>query len=64
MANTADDKLMIFYHISPEIKIWHYMQIISVGDNLHEMSKPASWKNKKKIFQYVVFGKFTQSAKR
>ena len=26
------------------------MQIVSYGDNLHEMSKPISWEKKEKIF--------------
>ena len=30
------------------------MQIVSLGDNLHEMSNPVSPENKKKIFQNVV----------
>ena len=32
------------------------MQIVSYGDNLHEMSKPIFWKKKKirKIFQNVA----------
>ena len=25
------------------------MQIVSLGDNLHEMTKPIFWKNKKNI---------------
>ena len=30
--------------------IWHSMQIVSIGDNLQEMSKPDFWeKNKKNI---------------
>ena len=28
----------------PENKIWHFMQILSNGDNLHEMSTPVFWK--------------------
>ena len=39
-ANSADDKLLIFFLFSPENRIWHFMQIVSIGDNLHEMSKP------------------------
>ena len=41
----------------PENKIWHFMQIVSTGDNLHEMSIPVSWK-KRKIFQNVICLKF------
>ena len=25
--------------------IWHFMQIVSIEDNFHEMSSPVSWKN-------------------
>ena len=38
----ADDKLMIFFLIFPEIWIWHFMQIISTGDNLHKISNLVS----------------------
>ena len=38
-ANSADDKLMIFFLFFPENRLWHFMQIISIGDCLHEMSK-------------------------
>ena len=55
-ANSADDKLMIFFLISPGNRIWHFIQIVSIGDNLHEMSNPVFLdKNKKKIFQNVVW---------
>ena len=39
------------------------MQIVSIGDSLHEMSNPVVWENKKKVFQYMsVAENFTQSA--
>ena len=31
----------------PEIRIWYYMQAVSSGDNLHEMSKPVFCEKKK-----------------
>ena len=31
---------MIFFLFFLENEIWHFMQSISIGDNLHEMSKP------------------------
>ena len=34
----------IFFLFSPENRIWHFMQIVSTGDNLHEMSYPVFWK--------------------
>ena len=39
------------------------MQIVSTGDNLHEISKPIFW-GKYKIYQNVVCWNFTQHAKR
>ena len=41
-ANSASNKLMIFFL---ENGVWHFMQIVSNGDNLHEMSNHVSWKN-------------------
>ena len=39
--------LIIYFLIFPENRLWHFMQIVSLGDNLHEMSEPVFWKNKK-----------------
>ena len=39
------------------------MQIVSTGDNLHQMSKPAFWKNEEKYFKMLSAENFTQSAK-
>ena len=39
------------------------MQIISYGDNLHEMSKPVFWEKKEKYFKLSSAEIFTQSAK-
>ena len=36
--NSADDKLMIFFLFYPENRLSHFIQIVSLGDNLHEMS--------------------------
>ena len=33
-------KIGIIFHIFPENRFRHFMQIVSIGDNLHEMSKP------------------------
>ena len=33
--------------------IWHFMQIVSNGDNLHEMLYPVFWKNKKNIMNLL-----------
>ena len=40
------------------------MQIVSLGDNLHELSNPVFEKNKKKYFKMSSAENFTQSAKR
>ena len=40
----------LFFH---ENRFWHYMQIVSYGDNLHEMSKPIFWE-KIVEYQFVV----------
>ena len=37
------DKFMICYLLFPDNKNWHFMQIASNGDNLHEMSKLKFW---------------------
>ena len=42
-ANSADYKLVIFFLVFPENRFWHFMQIVSTGDNLHEMSDPVAW---------------------
>ena len=38
----------IFVYFFPENWIWHFMQIVSIGDNLHEMLKPTFWGKKEK----------------
>ena len=38
-----------FSYFSQKTGFWHFMQIVSSGDNLHEMSNPVSGKNKKNI---------------
>ena len=40
---------MIFFLFFPESIFWHFMQIVSSGDNLHEMSKSIFWDKKFKI---------------
>ena len=39
------------------------MQTVSIGDNLHEMSKPVFWENKEKNVNIWSAENFTQSAK-
>ena len=43
LANSADYKLVIFFLFSSENGIGHFMQIVFIGDNLHEMSNLVSW---------------------
>ena len=38
------------------------MQIVSIGDNLHEMSKPDFWENREKYYKMSSAENFTQSA--
>ena len=45
LAYSEGDKLMIFLLFSPDNRIWYFMQIVSIGDNLHEMSKPVLCEN-------------------
>ena len=41
---SADDILnFFFFKFFPENRLWPFMQIISSGDNLHEMSMPIFW---------------------
>ena len=49
--NLTDNKLMIFFLFFPENRIWHFMQIVSIGDNLHEMSNPDFKENWEKYFK-------------
>ena len=39
------------------------MQIVSIGDNLHEMLNPVFWRKYKKYFNMSSAEKFTRSAK-
>ena len=61
-AFSADDKLMIFFLFFPVNRIWHFMQIVSWGDNLHEMSNPVFWEKQEKYFKMLSAENFTQSA--
>ena len=45
--NFSRQHFQIFFFSFPENRIRHFMQIVSIGDNLHEMSN--SMKNKKNI---------------
>ena len=42
-ANSAENKLVILFLFFPENRILHYIQIVSVWDNLHDMSNTVFW---------------------
>ena len=58
-ANSVDTIGVIFLTFVQN-KIWHFMQFVSIRDNLHEMLNLFSGKNWK-IFQYVVLLKILPS---
>ena len=35
----------------PENRVWHFMQAVSVGDSMHEMSNPVFWNKSEKYFK-------------
>ena len=43
-----------FFLYSSESGLWHFIQIVVWGNNLHELSKPIFWVNIRKMFQNVV----------
>ena len=42
-AYSTDDRLMTFFILFSGNRFWHFMQILSIGDNVHEMSNPVFW---------------------
>ena len=40
--------ISIYFFIFPRKKGFHFMQTVSYRDNLHELSNPTCWENKKK----------------
>ena len=48
-ANWADDKLMLFLVFFLKIRIWHFMQMVSLGENLHGVSNSFFLESKKNI---------------
>ena len=55
---------MNFYLFFPENSLWHFKQIVSYGDNLHEISMPIFFqKNKKNYFKMASAEIFTRNAK-
>ena len=45
LVNLAGDKLIIVFLFFQDYRIWHFVQIVSIGENMHEMSKPVFWGN-------------------
>ena len=39
-ANSADDKFTTVLLLFLKIRLWNFMQIVSIGDDLHDMSNP------------------------
>ena len=44
-----DNILKYFFLFFLENRIWHFMQIVSIGDNLHEVLDPIFYEKYKKI---------------
>ena len=63
-ANAADDKLMIVFLFFQKNRNWHFMQIVSIRDSLHELWILVSWVKYEKCLKVSSAGNFTQSAKR
>ena len=51
LGNSAD-KLMTFFLIFSANRLWHFMQMVSSGDNLHECQIPFSWKISKCLLNF------------
>ena len=44
----------IFFLCLPENRLWHSMQIVSFGDNLHELSRSIFWGKSENYYQSVI----------
>ena len=51
---SADNMLKYFFLFFPENRLWHFIQIVSLDDNLQEMSKLILWGKLRKNNQFVV----------
>ena len=56
--------MLIVSLVFPENRLWHFMQIVSYGDNLHKKSEPIFSGKNRKIFQNVVLSNFSKHDKR
>ena len=65
-ANSSDDQLLIeFTYFSKEIGYgisWHFMHIVSLENNLHEISNPIFLENKGNISNFVCLKYFKVSS--
>ena len=62
-ANSADDKLIVFFSSFSQKMGFDISCSISTADNLHEMSKPVSLEKSEKYFIMLSAENFTQNAK-
>ena len=46
-----DHSYKILYMFFTENRLWRFMQTVSFGDHLHEMTKQTFWRNKKKLWK-------------
>ena len=42
---------MIVFLFFKDNRLWHFLQILSLGDNLYKMSKPTFWEKWEKYFK-------------
>ena len=51
----SDKRLGIKYHPTPKKEmVWHFLQSISIANNLHEMSNPIFWGKFNKYHQFFA----------
>ena len=43
--------IFLFLFFFPENRIWYFMQVVSLGNNLHEIPNPAFWENQENNFK-------------
>ena len=46
---------MWYFLFFPVNRILHFMQIVSIGDALHEMSNPVFWENKNNVIYWKIY---------
>ena len=52
-----------YFQFFPENRIWSFLQTVSIGENLYEMSNPVFWEKQEKYFKISSDEMFTQGAK-